>query len=908
MAQDGVTTKDAAPETAAAKPDELIPNLAIYLAVGLVAGSIIELQICIMRLFSIGSWAHFGSFVVSLAMMGFGLVSAIMCVAKGWFDRNWKGVATFALLSFPLLMIGCNLLAQQFPFNAIFIVSDPNQTWRLVGNFVLYLIPFLSGALFLGIVFLKAHNSFGRVYFADLTGSGLCGLLFLLALYLYQPENLILAPLVLAFAGCLCWFLALDQPRAIFASFIVAGLALSAHIFLPPMLGLKKLAVSDYKGVSYARKFPDSQRVFERTTPFGYLEVYASSYLHFAPGLSDNAGFNLAKLPQNAYLGLYIDGDGPIGIIRDLPPDETAYYTYLPMIYPYLIKKNPDTFVVQFGGGLSTSVAIKNSAHVTVAEGNPAILDAFSNDKTLKDFTGDILHHKNLNVIVYDGRLYLAYTTNKYDVIDLSLADSAGLSNPGGFSIVEKFAYTREAMANYMRALKDGGVLSVTLWNKEEPPKSVLKLYNTMVQAARDVDPAKLADSFFATSTYLSTSTVLFKRGGFTPAEVAVLRKHSTAMSFDELYSPGYAFDDSKTKDTLSGYHEQIFGNGATGPAENPGGAPAGSAPAVNPDGSPADGSEPTADATAPVADAPAAPAESEVVPATTMGRIAWHYLINGGYDAIGKAYVFDSQPLTNSHPYFAAYVKPADLLKTTDRLDIFQDEWGYLLVWATMGVALAAATILVLFPLVFGWRTIFSAVPGKFMSILYFACLGLGYIMVEVGLIANFILALSNATVSASVLITGMLVFSGLGSFVSERYLDRAKTVMPRVFLAIGLILIGYGFFLDQVLNLIGTLPYGLRLACCFALIFPPAFLMGFPMATAMTNLARLGKDHMFLWAWGINGCFSVVGAALVPIVATLFGLTAVLVVAGCAYLLAIPALFAVLLPMRGGKTLGGA
>ena len=69
------------------------------------------------------------------------------------------------------------------------------------------------------------------------------------------------------------------------------------------------------------------------------------------------------------------------------------------------------------------------------------------------------------------------------------------------------------------------------------------------------------------------------------------------------------------------------------------------------------------------------------------------------------------------------------------------------------------------LLPLIFGWRTIFSRNPGKFRTIVYFACLGAGYIMVEVGLISDFILALSNATVSASVLITGMLVFSGLGS-----------------------------------------------------------------------------------------------------------------------------------------------
>lgn len=894
MPQDAMMTDK--PAAAPKVSDDLVPNIPIYFAVGLIAGAVIELQICIMRLFSIGSWAHFGSFVVSLAMMGFGLVSAIMCVGKGFFDRHWKGVATGALLAFPVLMIGCNLIAQQFPFNAIFIVSDGNQTLRLIANFVLYLIPFLAGALFLGIVFLKAHKDFGRVYFADLTGSGLCGLLFLFALYLYPPENLILAPLVLGFAGCACWFMALDQPRALVASAVITALAFAAHIYVPPSFGLKKLAVSDYKGVSYARKFPDSQRVFERATPFGYLEVYSSSYLHFAPGLSDNAGFNLAKLPQNAYLGLYIDGDGPIGIIRDLPADETAYYTYLPMIYPYLLKKDPETFVVQFGGGLSASVALKNSAHVTVAEGNPAILDAFTNEKVLKDFTGDILHNPKMSVIGYDGRLYLAYTDKKYDVIDLSLADSAGLSNPGGFAIVEKFSYTREAMRSYMRALKPGGILSVTLWNKEEPPKSVMKLYSTMVAAARDVDEKGIANNFFATSTYLSTATVLYKAGGFTPDEVTKLRKHSAAMSFDELYSPGYVFDDSRTAETLKGYQAQIFGSGEQGAGANPAGTAAGAPDA------PMDGPAPDAPSDA----APTKAGESEVVPATTMGRIAWHYLINGGYDDIANRYVFDSRPLTNSRPYFAAYVKPGDLSKTTDRLDLFQDEWGYLLVWATLGVALGAAMILVLFPLIFGWRTIFSNVPGKGRAILYFGCLGLGYIMVEVGLIANFILALSNATVSASVLITGMLVFSGLGSLVSERYLDRAKSVMPKVFLAIGALLIGYGFLIEHVLDLIGTLPYALRLVCCFILIFPPAFLMGFPMPTAMTSLARLGKDHMFLWAWGINGCFSVVGAALVPIISTSFGLTAVLAVAGCAYLIAIPAFFAVLLPMQGAKPVG--
>ncbi|MDB5488465.1 MAG: hypothetical protein JWQ58_2180, partial [Reyranella sp.] len=468
------------------------PPLAFYLSVGLVAGSIIALQIGIMRVFSVGSWAHFGSLVVSLAMFGFGLTSAVMCVGKSWFERHWVGSVKGALLAFGPLMVVCNLAAQQVPFNAIFLISDPMQKWRLFANFVLYFLPFLAGALYLGVIFLKAQKSFNRVYFADLVGSGLCGLTVLLAMYVWRPDDLIMAPLLLWLAGGLLWFVALSDRKGMAAIVGVAILSAAVHYAAPQVLGIPKLAVSDYKGVSYARKFPDAVRTYERASPFGYLEVYSSSYLHFAPGQSDNAAFNLPKMPANAYLGLYIDSEGPAGIIKDLPADETAYFKYLPMYYPYLLKKDPKTFVVQFGGGISTAVALKSgSSHVTVAEGNPALLTAFREDKGLRDFTGDVLNNPKVSVIDYDGRLYVAGTKNRYDIIDLSLADSAGLSSPGGFSIVEKYSYTREAMSAYMRALAPGGVLSVTLWNKEEPPKSVLKLYATMAAAARDVDGGK---------------------------------------------------------------------------------------------------------------------------------------------------------------------------------------------------------------------------------------------------------------------------------------------------------------------------------------------------------------------------------------------------------------------------------
>jgi spermidine synthase len=843
--------------------------------VAFVAGAIIALQIAIMRIFAVGSWAHFGSLVVSLAMLGFGLASVVICIAKDWFERHWRAATAIALLLLGPLVVVSSLAAQTVPFNAIFLVSDPSQKWRLLANFVLYLLPFLAGAVFLGVVFLKSRLAFGRVYFADLTGSGIAGVVVLASMYALAPEDLLFVPLVLWAIGTVIWSNSLGNNCGAVTMAVIALLTAAAYAFVPAALDIPQIAVSQYKGIAYARNFPDAKRVIRNISPFGDLQVYASSYMHFAPGLSDNAAFNVPELPANTYLGMYIDGEGPDGIMRDIPQADLAHFRFLPSFYPYVLKQQPKTFVAQFGGGISTRAAFGNSKSVTVAEGNPAVLEVFR-DSLLRDAGGDILSNPKVRVVDYDGRLYLANTRERYDIVDLSLADSVGLSNPGGFAITEKYAYTSEAMLTYMRALADGGILAVTLWNKEEPPKSILKLYTTIVDAARTFNAAAIANSFFVVSSYLSTTTVLYKNGGFTVDEIAKLRDYTKAMSFDEIYYPGKAFDPMEGADVLNNYRESIFGAQFANPATDP--APT----------SAADPADPTLGGGDP--DMP--------LPATAMERLTWHSLIDGGWDDVAREYIFDTRPLTNDRPYFAAYVKPADLMRTLDRLELFQDDWGYLLLWATLAIAIAAAASLIVLPVAFAWRSAFVHYPGKLGAIVYFACLGLGYIMVEVGLIGRFTLALTNPTISASILITGMLVFSGIGSLLSERIFDRAKSVMPAIFLAIAALLFGYAYFLGPVLEWIASLPYLLRLFCCFCLVAPPALLMGFPMSTGMTWLARLGKDKMFVWAWGINGCFSVIGAAAVPIVSTAFGLAAVLQVSGAVYALAGVAFFAVVSP----------
>ena len=224
-------------------------------------------------------------------------------------------------------------------------------------------------------------------------------------------------------------------------------------------------------------------------------------------------------------------------------------------------------FVAQFGGGISTEVALGGGRQGRDRRrGQPRHPATPSEGDVFKKFTDNILG--KVHVVDYEGRHFLAQTKQKYDVIDLSLADSTGLSNPGGFAVVEKFPYTQQAMETYMRALAPGGVLSVTIWNKEEPPKSVLRLYTTMAAASRALDGDQMRNSFFVVSSYLSTATVLYKRGGFTEDEVAALRKHTHAMSFDEIYSPGFYYDGSQNDRVLNDYVAQFFSAPQNGPAD----------------------------------------------------------------------------------------------------------------------------------------------------------------------------------------------------------------------------------------------------------------------------------------------------------------------------------------------------
>jgi len=222
------------------------------------------------------------------------------------------------------------------------------QKWRLAGKLHALQLPFLAGALYLGTVFLKANKIFGRVYFADLSGAGLCGLAFLVAMYFVRPENLIVVPLILWFTAASCG--ARRSPNRSGVAWLRQRRSYrSQHTSSCRRFRYSKLAVSTTRAWPSAQIPRQARAVYERTSPFGYLEVYSSSYLHFAPGLSDNAAFTLPKMPDTPISACTSTERAPAGSSATCRR-RTRPIPLLPMVYPYLIKPAPDTFVVQFGG------------------------------------------------------------------------------------------------------------------------------------------------------------------------------------------------------------------------------------------------------------------------------------------------------------------------------------------------------------------------------------------------------------------------------------------------------------------------------------------------------------------------------------------------------------------------------
>lgn len=208
-------------------------------------------------------------------------------------------------------------------------------------------------------------------------------------------------------------------------------------------------------------------------------------------------------------------------------------------------------------------------------------------------------------------------------------------------------------------------------------------------------------------------------------------------------------------------------------------------------------------------------------------------------------------------------------------------------------------AGLLILAPLIASrGRSLRELVTGYSGALLYFACLGAGFLMVEIVLIQRFVLFLGHPVYAISVILFSLLFFGGLGSHLSgrfgpERRGSYQKGALLGLVLLLGLYNLGYSGFLQTFTGL--DIVY--RIGLTVLVLCPLGLLMGMPFPLGIA--AVHGREPRLVpWAWGINGTLSVLGSVLAAMLSISFGFTLALLVGQLVYFVAL--LAALFRPMR--------
>ncbi len=841
----------------------------------------IAYEIAVTRSFSVGSWSNFGAMVISIALLGFGIAGTFLTFIQKHVRKHLDSwLFATALLSPPAMALG-HVLAQTIPFNPVLITTDPVQVLYIAGYYLVYSIPFITIAFFIGVAFIALAERIHELYFWNMAGSGLGGFFILGCMYVLPPDTLSAPIIVLAgIAGLLLSFRnepgkGLLRAKALKPALVLVSIAGSLVL----LLVFGSINVSDFKSVSYVRKFPEYKLDHYSYSPLGEMHVYSSSFFHFAPGLSDNVSNVLKEMPKNAFKGLYIDGGGPIGIMRKLDKAEEAYIDYLPMSVAYECFEKPSVFLVDLGGGASVFTALyHDAAQVTVVEPNAEIVRLLRDTKAVTDFNGDLLHDPRVRVLSGEPRAYGATTGDRFDIAELSLIDSVGLSQTGGYPVVENFTYTAEGFADYMKCLKENGILSVTVWNKLNPPRNFPRLLSTLVRSLGLQGVKNPGKRLFVFSMLLQTASVLVKNSDFTDVEIARLKADCERLSFDVSYYPGIPDRGKEFQVMLDDYYE-LFSTNKVYSVDV--GADSGGQDsllnllaAVNKE----DESE-------------------EALLPSDLYHYTLSWLLTGKTEKLYDGYVFDIRPATDDRPYYTAYLKADTIWMFLGQLNKISEEWGYLVLVATLLISVIAAICIVIMPVLGRWRELFVKRRGTAGVIVYYGCLGLAYMLVEMCLIQKLVFFLEDPVFSLSIVLTAMLVISGVGSIASKRLALDPKNRVRIACIGIVVSLAFYMFGLTPLTNLTLGAPFMVKVALSVLFIAPASFFMGIPFPTGLTALSS-SRDGLVPWAWGMNGALSVTGAVFARLLSVSYGFMPVL---ACAIVLYV--IVGVIFPVNTGN-----
>jgi hypothetical protein len=807
-------------------------------------------EINLTRLFSVAQFYHFAFMIISLAMLGFGSSGTLLALFPRFGRRRPSHTLAWLALGYALTSAGAYALTNFLPFDSFSIAWDRQQVFILLLHYLALSLPFFCSGVGLSLMFVLYPQSVGYVYATNLTGSAVGCLLALLAPAVLGGEGIVWLSALFGGVCALLFFLAAAPSSQVevrgrwgnLKAYAIIGMAVGlimictfVLVWDPVSLALR---LSPYKSLSYALQFPDARIIFQRWNSFSRVDVVESDGIRSLPGLSYRY---LASLPPQ--LGLFVDGGQLNPIVRSTTAATAATATtaataatattaataaavtssftftdFLPEAVAYQLRPDADTLVLGSKGGLALWDALAQGAsEVTAVEGNPLVVEAVGPGSPARSpYT-----LPQVKPVLEHPRSFVRRKSSHYDVVVLALTSPYQPVRSGAYSLAEDYGYTVEAFEDYLACLKPEGIFVTTRW-LQMPPSESLRTFALAVTALeqRGGEPARQVVAFRG----YATLTILVKVEPFTSSELAALRRFTRSRAFDLVYAPDISDEEVNQFNVLD---EPLY-------------------------------------------------------------YLAFRSLLEAEErDAWYAAYTFDVTPPTDNHPFFGHFFKWSQAGQVLAELG---KQWqpfggvGYFVLVVLLALALLAAMSLILVPLLVvrgGSRekVLSSGKPqGLRMFPVYFALLGLGYLLVEIPLMQQFILFLGHPAYSMTSVLFALLLFSGLGSAYARDLEAHGVLTLPRALLGLIVVVTGYALGLRPLFGAALGLSLLGRMGVAVLAIAPLGFLMGIPFPGGIRRLEAYVPRHI-AWTWGINGAVSVVASVLAALLALSFGFQVVLV-----------------------------
>jgi len=801
------------------------PGLANLLAIALMSLSAIAYEVLLMRLFAIIQWHHFAFMIISLALLGYGVSGVVLALNREWLMRRFERVFVANMMLFGIAAPLCFLLAQAVPFNPAEMLWTPAQWLYLCAMYLLLAVPFFFAANVIGLAFYRYKEAVSAIYMADLLGAGAGSLLIILLLFLLFPQTILSVLMLLAAGAALIVRCYGTREKTSESALWFGTPAILVIAVVLVLTNVTSLNISPYKGQNQLLRVPGSRIIERYSSPLGEISVVSSGGIP----LRHAPGLSLnatAEPPEQ--LAVFIDADNMAAITAfDGNLTRINYLDQTTSALPYHLKRPAEVLILGAGTGSDVLQALYHAvAHIDAVELNAQVVDLVT--EKYADFAGHLYARPQVSVHVNEARGYLASTGKNFDLINLSLLDGFGASAAGVYSLAENYLYTRQAIQAYLRHVKPGGFLSITRWIKV-PPRDEVKLLATVIDALKQAKVENPSQQILMIRGW-QTSTLLIKNGVISADEIDKAGQFSRARSFDPVYYPGILEQD------VNRFNIQQ---------------------------------------------------QPYLYQAMTA-------LLGDDSRGFMAAYKFNVEPATDDKPYLFHFFKWRTL---PEILSLWRGgggvllESGYLLLMAALLQAVAASVLLIVLPLWFckAKLGIVQGASGHYRVLGYFFCLGLAFMFIEIAFMQKFILILHHPLYAITVVLSTFLVSAGLGSHFSPKCLGiatRSPVLLPVAGIAALCLIYVLGF--DGIAGFALGTGVSSRYLLSVMLIVPLGFCMGMPFPLA---LAKLGQTSPALipWAWGINGCASVMSAILATLLAMQYGFTVLIMLALVLYGLAV-------------------